>query len=140
VSHILFVCIQNAGRSQIAEAFLERTAGGDHHARSAGSRPARRVHPEVVQVMAELGIDLSTSVPRKLTRTDIGWADLVVTMGCGDACPYIPGKRYIDWQITDPAGQPIDIVRGVRDEIRQRIEALVAELPAVGIEPTTHRW
>jgi arsenate reductase (thioredoxin) len=91
-------------------------------------------------VMAELDIDLSRNVPRKLNNADMEWADLIVTMGCGDECPYIPGKRYIDWELTDPAGQPIDIVRGVRDEIRQRVEALTAQLTAIAIEPPTNRW
>jgi arsenate reductase len=122
--NVLFVCIQNAGRSQIAQALFEQLASGRHHARSAGSRPADRVHPEVVDVMRELDIDLSGKVPHQLTRTDQEWADLVVTMGCGDECPYIPGKRYIDWDIDDPAGQPLDRVRQIRDLIAQLVTDL----------------
>jgi arsenate reductase len=127
VSHVLFVCIQNAGRSQMAEALFMRATRGCHQARSAGSRPAEHVHPAVVEVMRELDIDLSGNVPHRLDRADMEWADIVVTMGCGDECPYIPGKRYIDWELTDPAGQPADVVRSVRDEIRRRVEALLAE-------------
>jgi arsenate reductase len=127
VSRVLFVCIQNAGRSQMAQALFDQAAHGRHEARSAGSRPAARVHPEVVQVMRELGTDLAANVPHKLDRADMEWADIVVTMGCGDECPYIPGKQYIDWELTDPAGQPLDVVRGVRDEIRRRVAALLTE-------------
>ncbi len=125
--NVLFVCVQNAGRSQMAEALFERAAGGEHEARSAGSRPAERVHPEVVDAMAELGVDLTGRTPRGLERTDLEWADLVVTMGCGDECPVIPGKRYVDWELADPAGQPLDAVRAVRDEIERRVAALLAE-------------
>jgi arsenate reductase (thioredoxin) len=122
---VLFVCIQNAGRSQMAEALLERSAGSEHEARSAGSRPADRVHPEVVEAMAEVGVDLAGLTPRGLDRTDLAWADLVVTMGCGDECPVIPGKRYVDWKLPDPAGQPVDEVRAIRDEIEQRVASLL---------------
>jgi arsenate reductase (thioredoxin) len=128
VSHVLFVCIQNAGRSQMAEALFERAAGGRHQARSAGSRPATRVHPEVVEVMRELDVDLSARTPHGLGRADVEWADVVVTMGCGDECPYIPGKRYVDWELTDPSGQPADVVRGVRDDIGGRVAALAESL------------
>lgn len=128
MSNVLFVCVQNAGRSQIAEALFTRAAGGRHVAQSSGSKPATHVHPEVVEAMAELGIDLAGRVPRALDRTQAEWADVVVTMGCGDACPYVPGKRYVDWELTDPAGQGIEQVRAIRDEIGQRVEALVAEL------------
>ena len=128
MSHVLFVCIQNAGRSQIAQALFDRTASDGHEARSAGSRPAERVHPEVVEVMRELDVDVGANVPHKLDRADMEWADIVVTMGCGDECPYIPGKRYIDWDLVDPAGQPIETVRAVRDDIATRVEALIAEL------------
>ncbi|MGZ4281930.1 MAG: arsenate reductase ArsC [Gaiellaceae bacterium] len=117
----LFVCVQNAGRSQMAAALFEREGG---EARSAGSRPAAHVHPEVVAAMAELGIDLSARVPRELERADAEWADVVVTMGCGDACPYIPGKRYVDWELDDPAGKGFDETRAIRDEIARRVEAL----------------
>jgi arsenate reductase len=128
LSNVLFVCIQNAGRSQMAQALFERAAAGRHQARSAGSRPAERVHPEVVRAMQELGIDLAANVPHKLDRADMDWADLIVTMGCGDECPYIPGKRYLDWELTDPAGQPIETVRGVREDIDRRVRALADEL------------
>ena len=128
MSHVLFVCIQNAGRSQIAQALFDRTASDGHEARSAGSRPAERVHPEVVEVMRELDVDVGANVPHKLDRADMEWADIVVTMGCGDECPYIPGKRYIDWDLVDPAGQPIETVRAVRDDIATRVQALIAEL------------
>jgi arsenate reductase len=128
VSHVLFVCIQNAGRSQMAQALFERAAAGRHEARSAGSRPADHVHPEVVEVMREVEIDVSANRPHLLDLSDMDWADIVVTMGCGDECPFIPGKRYIDWELTDPAGQPAEIVRKVRDEIELRVEELVAEL------------
>ena len=130
MSHVLFVCIQNAGRSQMAQALFDRAAGGRHQARSAGSRPARRVHPEVVDVMRELDIHVAGNVPHALDRADMEWADVVVTMGCGDECPYIPGKRYIDWELTDPAGQPVEVVRSVRDDIDARVRTLVDELPA----------
>lgn len=130
MSHVLFVCIQNAGRSQMAQALFEREAAGSHDARSAGSRPAKHVHPEVVEVMREVGVDLADNVPHKLDRADMEWADVVVTMGCGDECPYIPGKRYIDWDLTDPSGQPIEVVRGVRDEIARRVGELTGQLPA----------
>ncbi|HET7380562.1 MAG TPA: arsenate reductase ArsC [Gaiellales bacterium] len=128
MSNVLFVCIQNAGRSQMAQAVFERAAHGRHEARSAGSRPAGSVHPEVVEVMREAGIDVSRNVPHRLDRDDVEWADVVVTMGCGDECPYIPGKRYVDWELTDPAGQPIDVVRRVRDDISKRVTALAGEL------------
>jgi arsenate reductase (thioredoxin) len=128
MSRVLFVCIQNAGRSQMAEALFRRTAQGRHEGRSAGSRPAAHVHPPVVEAMGELGIDLAGTEPHKLERADMEWADLVVTMGCGDECPYIPGKRYIDWELDDPAGRPLDEVRRIRDDIGRRIEALVGEL------------
>jgi arsenate reductase len=124
----LFVCLQNAGRSQMSQALFERQAGTHHSARSAGTTPADRVHQEVVSVMNEVGIDLSNRVPKPLTRELAEWADVIVTMGCGDACPYIPDKRYVDWQLPDPAGMPIGDVRRVRDEITDRVRALVAEL------------
>jgi arsenate reductase (thioredoxin) len=128
VSNVLFVCIQNAGRSQMAQALFSRAAGGRHETRSAGSRPAGHVHPPVVEAMRELGIDVAANVPHRLDQDDMQWADLVVTMGCGDECPYIPGTRYIDWELDDPAGRPLDEVRGVRDDIERRVEALVREL------------
>jgi arsenate reductase len=124
----LFVCLHNAGRSQISQALFERAAEGRHSALSAGTIPGERVHPEVVEVMRELGIDLADRVPQALTVELAQQADVVVTMGCGDACPYIPGKRYIDWNLPDPKGRPIEEVRATRDEIERRVSALVAEL------------
>jgi protein-tyrosine-phosphatase len=124
----LFVCLHNAGRSQMGAALFERAAAGRHSALSAGTTPAKRVHPEVVEVMRELGIDLSDRTPQLLTRELAEQADVVVTMGCGDACPYIPGKRYIDWQLPDPKGQPLETVRATRDDIAQRVRALADEL------------
>jgi arsenate reductase len=128
MSHVLFVCIQNAGRSQIAEALFRRAADDRHEARSAGSRPAGHVHPEVAAVMQELAIDISGNVPHRLDHPDMEWADLVVTMGCGEECPYIPGKRYVDWDLDDPAGRPLAEVRRVRDEIGRRVAGLVDQL------------
>ena len=130
MSSVLFVCIQNAGRSQMAQVLFARAAEGRHEARSAGSRPAEHVHPPVVEVMREDGIDVAANVPHRLDPDDMQWADLVVTMGCGDECPYIPGTHYLDWELDDPAGRPLDEIRGVRDEIARRVEALVAELDA----------
>ncbi len=124
----LFVCLHNAGRSQISQALFEQAANGVHEARSAGTTPGTRVHPEVVEVMAELGIDVSDRTPQLLTRELAEWADVVVTMGCGDACPVIPGKRYLDWDLSDPAGQPIAEVRRTRDEINRRVDDLLTQL------------
>jgi len=124
-NRVLFVCIGNAGRSQMAQAFYERDGG---EARSAGTHPEHEVHPEVVEVMRELGIDLEGRVPQRLSDEDVQWADLVVTMGCGDACPVLPGKRYLDWNLQDPAGMPVEVVRAIRD----KIAGLVAELPQSG--------
>ncbi|MDA0164217.1 arsenate reductase ArsC [Solirubrobacter ginsenosidimutans] len=131
MTHVLFVCLQNAGRSQISQALFERAAGGRHSAESAGSvaDPNGHVHPEVVQVMREVGVDLSGRRPQRLTDELARRADIVVTMGCGDACPYIPGKRYLDWDLPDPSGQAIEAVRALREEIAQRVDALIAELP-----------
>jgi arsenate reductase len=109
---------------------LARAAGGRHETASAGTTPADRVHPEVVEVMREIGINLSDRAPVKLTHEAAAWADVVVTMGCGDACPYIPGKRYIDWKLADPKGQPVDQVRAMRDDIERRVSALAGELDA----------
>lgn len=128
---VLFVCLHNAGRSQMSEALFERAAGERHSAISAGTTPDERVHPEVVEVMHELGIDLSGQRPRLLTHELAEQADVVVTMGCGDACPYIPGKRYLDWELPDPKGRPIAEVRATRDEIDRRVSLLVRELDAV---------
>jgi arsenate reductase (thioredoxin) len=124
----LFVCLHNAGRSQMSAALFERAAEGRHHALSAGTTPADRVHPEVVQVMNELGIDLADRTPRALTRELTEQADVVVTMGCGDQCPYIPGKRYLDWDLQDPKGRPVEEIRATRDDIAERVQALVAQL------------
>ncbi|MGA9284435.1 MAG: arsenate reductase ArsC [Solirubrobacteraceae bacterium] len=124
---VLFVCLHNAGRSQMSQALLERAAAGRHTARSAGTTPAERVHPEVVMVMREMGIDLSDRQPQLLTRELAEQADIVVTMGCGDECPYIPGKRYIDWDLPDPKGRPLDEVRAIRDDIARRIDSLLAD-------------
>ena len=124
----LFVCLHNAGRSQMSAALFKRAAGGRHRALSAGTTPAERVHPEVVEVMAELGIDLRDRRPQLLTRALAEAADVVVTMGCDDACPYIPGKRYVDWDLSDPRGRALDEVRATRDDIAGRVEALAAQL------------
>jgi arsenate reductase len=126
----LFVCLHNAGRSQMSAALFERAAGGRHRALSAGTLadPDGRVHPEVVEVMRELGIDLSDRRPQKLTDELARQADVVVTMGCGDTCPYIPGKRYVDWKLDDPKGRPSDEVRATRDDIAKRVDSLVGEL------------
>jgi arsenate reductase (thioredoxin) len=126
MASVLFVCLHNGGRSQMSQALLERAAAGGHTALSAGTTPAEHVHPEVVQVMQELGIDLSGRRPQLLTHELAEWADVVVTMGCGDACPYIPGKRYIDWNLPDPKGRPLDEVRAIRDDIARRIDLLLA--------------
>jgi arsenate reductase (thioredoxin) len=126
--NVLFVCVENAGRSQMAQAFLERAAHDRHEARSAGTTPAARVHPEVVATMAEAGIDVSDRRPRGLEHADAEWADVVVTMGCGDACPVVPGVRYVDWELDDPRGREAGEVRAIRDEIARRVEALVLEL------------
>ncbi|MGH2452079.1 MAG: low molecular weight phosphatase family protein [Candidatus Limnocylindria bacterium] len=126
--NVLFVCVQNAGRSQMAEALFAQAAGRRHAARSAGTRPAAEVHPEVIDVMAELGFDLSGRVPRQLVQEDAEWADVVVTMGCGGECPYVPGTRYVDWELPDPAGKDLDDVRSIRDEVARRVDVLLAEL------------
>ena len=118
---VLFVCVQNAGRSQIAQALYERR-GGD--GRSAGSSPAERVHPEVVEALREVGLEVGDRRPRGLDRDDVEWAELVVTMGCGDACPVLPGKRYADWDLPDPSGAPLTEVRALRDEIERRVSRL----------------
>ena len=126
--NVLFVCLHNAGRSQMSAALFERAAGGRHRAESAGTTPGEHVHPEVVEVMREVGIDLSQKTPQLLTTELAERADVVVTMGCGDACPYIPGKRYIDWNLPDPKGRPIADVRRLRDDIERRVVELAHEL------------
>jgi arsenate reductase len=127
---VLFVCLHNAGRSQVSRALFARAADGRHQARSAGTTPGDAVHPEVVEVMKELNIDISAERPKLLTTEAAVWADLVVTMGCGDECPYIPGRRYIDWDLSDPKGKSLNEVRAIRDDICGRVQALVAELDA----------
>jgi arsenate reductase len=127
---VLFVCVHNAGRSQMAAGWLTALAGDRVEVRSAGSEPADQINPVAVEAMREVGIDITGEQPKKLTSESVEEADVVITMGCGDACPFFPGKRYEDWELTDPAGQPIEIVREVRDEIKKRIEALVEELAA----------
>jgi arsenate reductase len=128
MAHVLFVCLHNAGRSQMSQALFERIANGRHQAQSAGTSPAQRVHPNVVAVMQEEGVDLSDRAPRKLNDDLARWADIVVTMGCGDECPFIPGRRYIDWDLTDPKDLPIGDVRRIRDDIKVRVASLVEEL------------
>jgi arsenate reductase len=132
MSRVLFVCLHNAGRSQMSQALFERLAGDHHQARSAGTEPAERIHSSVVTVMREEGIDVSRRVPRRLTNNLAQWADVVITMGCGDACPVIPGKRYIDWDLRDPKDLPLDEVRAVRDDIEHRVTDLVKDLDQGG--------
>ncbi|AYG78086.1 Arsenate-mycothiol transferase ArsC2 [Streptomyces hundungensis] len=131
VPSVLFVCVHNAGRSQMAAAFLTRLGGDQVEVRSAGSAPADTVNPAVVEALAEVGIDISAEVPKVLTVEAVKASDVVITMGCGDACPYFPGKRYLDWQLDDPAGHGLDAVRPIRDQIERRVRGLLAEL---GIE------
>ncbi|MEU6241016.1 arsenate reductase ArsC [Streptomyces sp. NPDC047024] len=128
VPSVLFVCVHNAGRSQMAAAFLAHLAQGRIEVRSAGSAPADTVNPAVVQAMAEAGIDISAEIPKILTPEAVRTSDVVITMGCGDTCPYYPGKRYLDWQLPDPAGQGVEAVRPIRDAIRERVSGLIEEL------------
>lgn len=128
MQRVLFVCLHNAGRSQISKALFDRAAHGRHDSESAGTEPGERIHPEVAAVMNEIGVDLSGRTPQKLTTELAEWADVVVTMGCGDACPYIPGKRYLDWDLPDPKGRPVEEVRALRDDIERRVTDLVREL------------
>ncbi|MFI2753790.1 arsenate reductase ArsC [Cellulomonas sp. P22] len=125
---VIFVCVHNAGRSQMAAGFMTALSGGAVEVRSAGSAPAASINPVAVQAMAEVGIDLSAETPKVLSPAAVQASDAVITMGCGDACPYYPGKRYEDWVLEDPAGQGIEAVRPIRDEIRGRVEALLADL------------
>ena len=125
---VLFVCVHNAGRSQMAAALLDHHAQGRVHVRSAGSTPANAVNPAVVAVMAEIGVDLTKQVPKLLTTDAVHAADVVITMGCGDACPVFAGKRYLDWDLTDPAGLGVDGIRPIRDDIDRRVRALLTEL------------
>src|SRR3989440_12005321 len=133
MSRVLFVCLHNAGRSQMSQALFERLAEGRHEARSAGTEPAQHVHPGVVAVMREKGIDLTRRVPRPLTDELVRWPDVVITMGCGDACPVIPGKRYVDWELSDPKDLPLNEVRAIRDDIERRIVELVKDLDRAAI-------
>jgi arsenate reductase len=128
VPEVLFVCVHNAGRSQMAAGLLDNRAKGSVHVRSAGSAPADSINPAVVEAMAEIGIDLAREFPKPLTDDVVRASDVVVTMGCGDACPIYPGKRYVDWELADPAGKSLDDVRAIRDEIDGRVQALLAEL------------
>lgn len=137
MTRVLFVCLHNAGRSQMSRALFERATEGRQPAESAGTAPAESVHPEVVSAMEELGIDLSGRQPRLLTAEMAEAADVIVTMGCGDECPFIPGKRYIDWELPDPKGRPLEEVRRIRDEIAHRVEVLALEL--TGSPPATER-
>ena len=128
VPSVLFVCVHNAGRSQMAAAFLTALAADRVQVRSAGSEPADAVNPAVVEAMREVGVDISREVPKVLTTEAVQASDVVITMGCGDACPFFPGKRYLDWELSDPAGQGVGAVRPIRDEIEHRIRGLLAEL------------
>lgn len=128
MANVLFVCRHNAGRSQMSQVLFERAAAGVHAADSAGTQPAEHVHPQVAEAMRDLGVRLEGRKPKLLTDEQAAWADVVVTMGCGDQCAYIPGKRYVDWELPDPSGMAIGEVRAVRDEIARRVQALADEL------------
>jgi protein-tyrosine-phosphatase len=128
IPEVLFVCVHNAGRSQMAAALLDHHAAGRVRVKSAGSAPANTINPAVVQAMSEVGLDVSKEFPKPLTDEGVRAADVIITMGCGDACPFYPGKRYLDWELDDPAGKPVDGVRPIRDEIDRRVRALLAEL------------
>jgi arsenate reductase len=133
MARVLFVCLHNAGRSQMSRALFERAAEGRHSADCAGTTPAARVHPEVIEVMEEVGIDLSERIPTRLSTELAEWADVVVTMGCGEQCPVIPGKHYIEWEIEDPKGQPVERVRLRREEIAARVSELLMELDRASV-------
>ena len=133
MAHVLFVCLHNAGRSQMSQALFEKLAGDRHEARSAGTEPAARVHPSVVTALREEDIDVSRRTPRLLTDDMARWADVVVTMGCGDACPVIPGRRYVDWDLRDPKDLPLEEVRAIRDDIKARVDELVKDLDRAAI-------
>jgi arsenate reductase len=141
---VLFVCVHNAGRSQMAAAFLAHLAADRVEVRSAGSAPADAVNPAVVEAMREVGIDISAETPKPLTADAVEASDVVITMGCGDTCPVFPGKRYVDWRLDDPAGQGVDAVRPIRDEIERRVRGLLAELHGAPDRPagegTTASW
>lgn len=130
VPEVLFVCVHNAGRSQMAAALLDHRANGKVRVRSAGSEPADRLNPAVVEAMSEVELDISKEFPKPLTDDAVRAADVVITMGCGDACPFYPGKRYLDWELEDPAGKPLPVVRRIRDEIDERVQRLLVELDA----------
>ncbi|MCP9996858.1 arsenate reductase ArsC [Streptomyces werraensis] len=130
LASVLFVCVHNAGRSQMAAGFLSHLAGDRVEVRSAGSVPGDRVNPAAVEAMREVGIDISTATPRILTTDAVRASDYVITMGCGDACPVFPGKRYLDWTLEDPAGLGVEAVRPIREEIRARVEALISQIDA----------
>jgi len=135
---VLFVCVHNAGRSQMAAALLSHLAGDRIEVRSAGTQPADQINPAAVAAMAELGIDLTTATPRILTPDAVQTSDVVITMGCGDACPYFPGVSYRDWKLPDPAGQPLAVVRTIRDDIARRVRGLITELvPSATTPPRT---
>ncbi len=145
VPEVLFVCVHNAGRSQMAAALLGRRAGGRVRVRSAGSEPAEQLHPTVVEAMAELGIDLTRERPKLLDDAMVSASDVVISMGCGDACPFYPGKRYLDWDLEDPAGKPPAVVRRIRDEIDERVRTLLEEIapradPTPSGERPPHPW
>ena len=129
---VLFVCVHNAGRSQMAAGFLTELAGDRIEVRSAGTQPGDQVNPSAVAAMGEIGIDISENFPKKLTDESVKDSDYIITMGCGDECPYFPGKTYLDWPLDDPAGQGVEAVRPIRDDIRKKIEALIAEIDAKG--------
>jgi arsenate reductase (thioredoxin) len=135
VPEVLFVCTHNAGRSQMAAALLDQQAAGRVRVTSAGSQPADHLNPAVVQAMAEIGLDISRQFPKRLTDDKVRAADIVITMGCGDACPFYPGKQYLDWDLPDPAGLTLDEVRPIRDEIRRRVAALLAVIESGGQVP-----
>ncbi|MGW3355738.1 arsenate reductase ArsC [Streptomyces bungoensis] len=130
LASVLFVCVHNAGRSQMAAGFVSHLAGDRVEVRSAGSLPGDRVNPAAVEAMREVGVDISAAEPKILTTEAVQASDYVITMGCGDACPVFPGKKYLDWALADPAGKGVEAVRPIRDEIRERVEALIAEIDA----------
>ena len=135
IPEVLFICTHNAGRSQMAAALLDHAAAGRVRVSSAGSQPASQLNPAVVQAMAEIGLDISREYPKPLTGDKVKAADVVITMGCGDACPIYPGKRYEDWDLPDPAGLPLDAVRPIRDAIRVRVQALLEDLDSTAERP-----
>ncbi|OHV01436.1 Arsenate-mycothiol transferase ArsC2 [Mycobacterium talmoniae] len=133
---VLFVCVHNAGRSQMAAALLSHLAGDRIEVRSAGTEPADQINPGAVAAMAELGIDITTNTPKVLTADTVQTSDVVITMGCGDTCPYFPGVTYRDWKLPDPAGQPLEVVRSIRDDITNRIHALITQLLPADTKPS----